>query len=90
MLTKIAHLDWFTYMEDLGGSRLHLLPDTLIRETHIFRKNRTVFRVVDYRTKDSICFSADVDVKRVDSDEWDESASEPDITVKYFSFFPRC
>ena len=67
MLTKIAHLDWFTYMEDLGGSHLHLLPDTLIRETHIFRKNRTVFRVVDYRTNYSTCFSVNVGSRTTDN-----------------------
>ena len=62
LLTKIAHLDWFSSMEDLGG--FHLLPDTLIRACHISRKNRILFRVVDYRTNYSTCFSVNVDSRK--------------------------
>ena len=60
-LTQIAHLDWFSEEEVPG----HLLPDTLI--CHVFRKDRIVFRVVDYRTDYSTCFSMDVDVYGIGS-----------------------
>jgi hypothetical protein len=57
VLTRIAHLDWmYSEVPD------HLLPDTLIR--HIRYHDRIVFRVVDYRTNYSTCFSVDVDVER--------------------------
>ena len=41
----------------------HLLPDTLI--FRVFHEDRIVFRVVDYRTKYSTHFSADVNVKNI-------------------------
>ena len=53
MLTKIAHVDWFP-----SENPTHLLPDTLIGV--VFNTDRIVFRVVNYRTNYSICFSADV------------------------------
>ena len=54
LLTQIAHLDWSSSQEDLA----HLLPDTVI--CRVFHEDRIVFRVVDYRTNYSTCFSADV------------------------------
>jgi hypothetical protein len=57
LLTQIAHLDWSSEDE----YPVHLLPDTLIYREGI------VFRVVNYRTNYSTCFSADVNV-RVGSD----------------------
>jgi hypothetical protein len=58
-LTEIAHIDWLSYEEVIA----HLLPDTLI--CHIFREDMIVFRVVDYRTNYSTCFSVDVNVKNI-------------------------
>ena len=55
LLTQIARLDWF------GAEPVHLLPDILIFRN--FHRDRIVFRVVDYRTNCSTCFSADVNVK---------------------------
>ena len=60
LLTQIAHIDWFPS----EGEVVHLLPDTLI--FHVFHGDKIVFRVVDYRTNYSTCFSADVDVKKID------------------------
>ena len=58
VLTQFAHLDWTSSEE----SPSHLLPNTLIRSVRY--DDRIVFKVVDYRTNYSTCFSADVDVKR--------------------------
>ena len=74
LLTQIAHPKWFPYKEH----PVHLLPDTLI--SRVFHKDRIVFRVVDYRTNRSTCFSADVNVKTID-DKHD---------VEVYLFFPRC
>ena len=62
MLTQIAHLDCFSPKEHPA----HLLPDTLI--CRVFFEDRIVFRVVDYRTNYSTCFSADVNVENIDSE----------------------
>jgi len=51
LLTQIAHFSSKKYP-------VHLLPDTII--CRVIRGNRMVFRVVDYRTNYSICFTADV------------------------------
>ena len=58
LLTQIARLDRYPseYPE-------HLLPDTLI--CRVVHQERIVFRVVDYRTNYSTCFSADVDVEEI-------------------------
>ena len=53
-MTQIAHLDWSPGDEEPA----HLLPDILI--CRVFYEGRIVFRVVDYRTKYTTCFSADV------------------------------
>ena len=74
LLTQIAHLDWFSSEKE---DPAHLLPDTLI--CRIFYEVRIVFRVVDYRTNYSACFSAYVDVKNIDL--------KPDVEV--FFFFPK-
>jgi hypothetical protein len=60
LLTEIAHLDWF---DSRSEEPAHLLPDTLIYR--VIHQNRIVFRVVNYRTNYSACFSADVDVKKM-------------------------
>ena len=61
MLTQIAHhdLERFSFEE----SPPLLLPNTLIRSVPY--DDRIVFRIVDYRTNYSTCFSADIDVKRI-------------------------
>ena len=73
LLTQIAHLDWFSSKDELT----HLLPDTLI--CRFVHEDRLVFRVVDYRTNYSICFSADVGVKIIDPKD-----------IEVFLFFPGC
>ena len=52
LLTQIANINWFPFEEE----RPHLLPDTLI--FRVFHVDRIVFRVVDYRTNHSTCFSS--------------------------------
>ena len=54
LLTEIARLDW-GFSTDHPP---HLLPDTLI--CRAFYGDRIIFRVVDYRTNYSTCFTADV------------------------------
>jgi hypothetical protein len=58
VLTQIAHLHWIPY----EGAPDHFLPNTLI--CSVSYDDRIVFRVLDYRTNHSTCFSADVDMKR--------------------------
>ena len=60
MLTQIAHLDW-NPSEEVPAD---LLPETVI--CRVQHDDRIVFRVVDYRTNYSTCFSVDVDAKRSD------------------------
>jgi hypothetical protein len=69
LLTQIAHLDWFC-----SEDQLHLLPDALIFPA--FYEDRICFRVLDYRTNYSTCFSVDVGVEIMDS--------EYDIEVFFF------
>ena len=57
LLTQIAHLKWNPFEEVL----VHFLPDTLICR---IRDDKTVFKVVNFRTNYSTCFTADVDTKK--------------------------
>ena len=59
MLTQIAHFDWYHHKP------AHLLPDTLI--CRVDYDDLIVFRVVDYRTNYSTCFSADVSAEIIDN-----------------------
>ena len=59
-ITQVACLDYFP-SEDLA----YLLPNAVL--CGVFYEDRIVFRVVDFRTKYSASFSADVDVKRIGS-----------------------
>ena len=71
LLTEIGHVDLFS---EEGEKAAHLLPDTVIcrRVVH----DRIVFRVVNYRTNYSTCFSTNDDVDEIDY-------------VKVFFFLPR-
>ena len=53
LLTQIAHINWFPFKEEAA----HLSPDTLIFRVFPQRTDRIIFKVVDYRTKCSTCFS---------------------------------
>ena len=55
LLTEIAHLDLISSEECSG----HILPNILI--TFLVHDDSVDFRVVDYRTNYSTCFSADID-----------------------------
>ena len=70
LLTQIARIAWF---EDEPA---HLLPDTLICRD--FHTDRIGFRVMNYRTNYSTCFSADVDVNI------DIIINKPDVKVTFF------
>ena len=71
LITQIAHLDWFSLEE----SPKHLLPDSLIYQS--FHEDMIVFRVVNYRTNYSACFSVHVD------------AIDIELEVEVFLFFSR-
>ena len=58
LLTEIAHIDWDSSEEHPA----HLLPDTLVCD--VIHDDRIVFRIVNYRTNYSTCFSADVEANR--------------------------
>ena len=53
LLTQITHIDWFPFEEEAA----HLSPDTLIFRVFHLPVDKIVFRVVDYRTNCSTCFS---------------------------------
>ena len=69
LLTQIARLNWFL------DEPAHLLPDTLICRT-LHHEDMIVFRIVDYRTNHSTCFSVDV--------VWEKIG-----LLKVFLFFPK-
>ena len=59
LLTEIAHIDWDpSDKEHLA----HLLPETVVYR--VIHDDRIVFRIVNYRTNYSTCFSADVEANR--------------------------
>ena len=62
LLTQIAYLDWMSSENE----PVHLLPDTLI--CRVFHEDKIVFRVVDYRTNYSTCFSAHVKAINIEDD----------------------
>ena len=60
LLTEIAHIDW----DASGEQPAHLLPETVV--CRVIHDDRIVFRIVNYRTNYSTCFSADVEAKRAE------------------------
>ena len=61
LLTEIGHVDLFSEEE-----AAHLLPDIVICRRDV--DDRIVFRVVNYRTNYSTCFSTDDDVNASEID----------------------
>ena len=61
LLTEIARVDLFSEEQ-----AIHLLPDTVICRRDV--DDRIVFRVVNYRTNHSTCFSTDYDVNSSEID----------------------